>query len=66
MGAHHRAVPGLVAWGAFAGETGADGCLISCELADFSPWVWGRSCGDGEAVAKSWQRVMGLCKRHVT
>lgn len=56
VGAHHGDVPGLVAWGTIARETGAGRCLLSCELAYFSFWIWGRSCGDGTVVAKwSWQ-----------
>lgn len=51
MGAHYGAVPGLVAWGALSGETGAGRCLISWEMADFSPWVW-----RGEAAAVEKQR----------
>ena len=55
MGAHHRAVSGLVAGVAFSGEEGAGKCLFSGELADFSSWVWGSSWGDGTAAAK-WSR----------
>lgn len=38
MDAHHGDFPGLAAWGAFSGETGAGGCPPSCELAYFSSW----------------------------